>query len=196
MPSLEWFQHPYTITLIRWGLAVMFLASAAGKLLDRDRFIEIVLAYEVLPKRLAVIFAALLPWLEAATGAMLLLGLATKLGAILSGVLLLSFSIAVGINLARGRTELDCGCFGSQQGQKISYKILVRDVALIGLSLQVTLFVDGYFALDGWLFGTRELGKEPPSVEGLLIFTLMSLGLLMLYWLASQTITFARHDRS
>jgi hypothetical protein len=102
----------------------------------------------------------------------------------------------VGINLVRGRTELDCGCFGSQQGQKISTKILIRNVVLMMLSLQVAFWADGFFALDGWLFGTPTIGDDMPSVEGLLPVILVSIGFLLIYLLVKQVIVFRGHYRS
>lgn len=189
MEILVWLQHPYTVTLARWLLAGVFLAAAAGKLADRRRFVQVVLAYKVLPQRLARLYAAVVPWIEAIVGLLLLLGLATNVAAVIGGVLLLSFIVAVGLNVARGRTELDCGCFGPGHRQKIGGRLIIRNIALVLLSLQVALFADGYVALDGLLFHEGRRFEPAPSVEGLLLSTLAVGGILLFYLLGKQIIT-------
>jgi uncharacterized membrane protein YphA (DoxX/SURF4 family) len=141
--------HPSLIILVRWLLAFIFLASALGKLRDRRGFISIVLDYQVLPKRWARRFAIALPWLEMALGLMLLLGLGTRIAAMLSGLLLLTFIGAMGVNLRRGRKDLNCGCAGARQHQKISGRLILRNAILLLLSLQIMLW-----------------GQDSPAVQG------------------------------
>lgn len=55
-------------------------------------------------------------------------------------VLLLGlFSGAIAINLIRGRTDIDCGCFGPVLRQKLSGWLLLRNLALIVLAAAVAL---------------------------------------------------------
>lgn len=186
MDVLTWPQHSYTVTLARWVLAAVFLAAAVSKLGDQQRFVQVVLAYNVLPKRLARLFATLVPWIEAVISVLLVVGLATRAAAIVCGLLLASFIVAIGINLARGRTELDCGCFGPTHRQKISGGLVVRNIALVLLSVQVALFADGYFALDGLIFSTQHTGEASPPIVGLFFITLICVGLLVFYLVGRQ----------
>lgn len=142
MPSdyLAWIQHPWLLSLCRWLLAAVFSISALRKQSNRRGFVVIVQRYEVLPGRWARYYATALPWIELAVGVMLLVGLGTKLAAALSGVLLLSFIVAVGINLLRGRQHLSCGCSGARHERKISGRILVRNSLLLMLALQIMVW--------------------------------------------------------
>jgi uncharacterized membrane protein YphA (DoxX/SURF4 family) len=119
---------------------VIFLASAISKLTARRRFIQVVLAYEVLPDRLAHLFAFLTPWVEGTVGLMLALGLITKVVAVLSGLLLISFTVAIGINLARGRTDLECGCFGTRH-HPILIQLFILHTCFIVVSRRLIGFV-------------------------------------------------------
>ena len=44
------------------------------------------------------------------------------------------YGAAIGVNLARGRRTLDCGCAGPAARQPIRPSLLVRNGALIGLA--------------------------------------------------------------
>jgi hypothetical protein len=43
------------------------------------------------------------------------------------------FTGAIAINLARGRTDIDCGCFGPALRQRLSWWLLLRNAALFAL---------------------------------------------------------------
>jgi len=173
------FQHPHLLTLCRWLLAAVFLTSAGGKLRDRRAFASIVMDYQILPKRWVRPFATVLPWVEGAVALMLLLGMGTKIGAALSGLLLFSFAFAVGLNLLRGRKDLNCGCAGARHKQKISGKILVQNTLLSLLGLPLLGWGGGPFALDGWLSS-----QSPTDV--FVPLALIAIGLTMLYRLTRQ----------
>ena len=191
----DWLQHPYLTTTARWVLAFVFLASALGKLRDRRAFAAIVLDYRVLPRPWARAFAVVLPWLEVAAGLMLLAGLGTKIGAALSGVLLLSFTLAVGVNLLRGRKNLDCECAGKHRRQKISGKIVVRNLALSALSFQVVLWGQDNQVLWRWVSrGVVFLATSLLSVSVGLPLALTASGLLMLCLLLRQLTRIAQAE--
>jgi len=196
MDLLEWLQHPYPVTLVRWLLGTTFLVAATSKFVDRSRFAQTILAYDVLPRRLAYIFARWLPWIEGVIGLTLVLGLVTKATAVLGSVLLFSFTVAIAINLARGRTHLDCGCFGLGDRQQISAKVLIRNILLVTLSFYVAACANGYFELGSLLFGGRIQSTDRPPIEGLLGITIISIGALMLYLLGKQLTVLIRRYRT
>jgi uncharacterized membrane protein YphA (DoxX/SURF4 family) len=148
MQSLEWIQYPQLVTASRWLLALVFLISAIGKFQDMPSFISITLDYQVLPILWARRFAIALPWLEISIALLLIFGLGTQVAAGMSIMLLLSFVIAVGLNLLRGRKNLDCGCQGGRRQQKISSRLLLRNACLLLFSLQIALWGPGLLALD------------------------------------------------
>jgi len=139
-------QSPPAISLVRIALGVVFLVAAAGKLPNQRRFFLVVMAYRVLPRRLSRLYAHVLPWAEAVVGVVLLFDVATRIGAILAVVLLVSFMAAIGRNIARGRTGLPCGCFGGGSHQQVSSSLLVRNSLLVLLALLVAIYDSDGFA--------------------------------------------------
>jgi uncharacterized membrane protein YphA (DoxX/SURF4 family) len=98
-------------TVARLGLAAVFLVSGTLKALDPDTTYVAVRAYDVLPKAGVALVAGVLPWLEIALGLLLLAGIAIRVVATVSAVLLLVFVAGVTQAWARG-LSIDCGCFG------------------------------------------------------------------------------------
>ena len=193
---MSWLQHPYAVTVARWIVAVLFIITATGKLRERRRFLQTVLSYQVLPARFAYPYAVVVPWLEGAVGILLLSGLLSKIAATISAVLLISFIIAIGINLVRGRSDLECGCFGARRHQKINITIILRNLIFLGLSIQVILFSSGYFALDGLIFKERTSRALQPPIEGLLQIAAIGVGAILLYLLVQQFITLRAYPKT
>ncbi len=186
MSLISLLSHPYTVTVARWILAPIFLASGLSKLPNQRRFVFIVLAYKVLPQHLAYLYAAALPWVEVVVGLMLLLGIATRIGAALAGLLLLSFALAVMLNIMRRRTSLDCGCFGNRHKQRLGGKVLARNGALLLLSIDVMLFAQPYLALDSQLLAVFSSGQQVVALTGLLSIILAIAVVAMCFPLLKQ----------
>ena len=68
------------------------------------------------------------------TGVALLIPAAATLAALSAGTLLCIYIAAIGINLLRGRRNIDCGCGGPAQKQTISEWMIVRNGLLLGLA--------------------------------------------------------------
>ena len=141
----------------RLVLAGVLLASGVIKASDPTQTTVAVKAYQLLPDSVAVVVASILPWLEIATGLVLLLGLATRIGAILSGLLMVAFIIGVGSAAARG-LNIDCGCFGGggevTAGQTTYTLEILRDIGLLALSVYLVVRPASLVSLDRWA-GTR-----------------------------------------
>ena len=142
MNPIEVLAHPYAVVLARWLLAAIFLIAGISKLFDHKGAIEAIESYQILPQPLARWFAPSLSYSEIAVGFALLLGLWTRIAAVLAMVLLLGFIIAVAVNLMRGR-NLDCHCFGKLNQEKIGPTVLFRNSLLILLAAQVFCAMDG-----------------------------------------------------
>ena len=74
--------------------------------------------YRLLPEPLAASAAWTIVGLECLAALSLLSGVWLAAGATLAIALLAGFALAMGINLARGRHEIDCGCFQSGLRQR------------------------------------------------------------------------------
>lgn len=128
---------------------ILLIAGMAKALMNGDRFSRAVLAYELLPSWAAKLLANWLPWLELAVGTLLVIGLWTKLVALVSMWLLAIFAVAVTVSLLRGK-EIGCGCFGGH-AQKMGWRVAVRNIVLLILSLVVYIHNGGMATLDSWL---------------------------------------------
>ncbi|MCH8993710.1 MAG: DoxX family membrane protein [Chloroflexi bacterium] len=164
---LDALQQPHTQLLLRLLLGGLLLLAGITKLTDRAGFRQAVAEYDVLPRSLERPFAAALPWLETALGVLLLLGLGTTLAASLATPLFLSFGVAIGVNLLRGR-YVDCHCFGSVHSEQIGWPALLRSTALVLAALAVALGASRFGALEATLFGASAdlppLGEVIPIV--------------------------------
>jgi hypothetical protein len=128
---------PAVGALLLGAFALLFASAALHKLLDLGYFTEAFRAYAVLPAALAGV-APLLPILELTVGAGLLVG-ASRTGAAAAGAaLLVAYAAAIGINLARGRRDLSCGCGGVNDRRPIAAWMVWRNLILAGL-LALTL---------------------------------------------------------
>ncbi len=172
MNPIEFLAHPYTVVLARWLLAGILLVAGISKLFDREGFVQAVEAYQILPARLSRMFALILPYLEIAVAFFLLIGLATRLAAVLALLLLGSFTITMVINLARGR-ELDCHCFGNMSRERIGARTVMRNMGLLLLTTVMFHFYDGYLSTEAWLFGWAL--PRAPSLNGLIPILLTSI---------------------
>ena len=148
-------------------LAAVFAAAAVAKLREPDVFAGVVEQYGLLPRVLVRPFAYALPVVELAAALGLLLPVSRAPAAALLILLLLGFAAAMAINLARGRSDIDCGCFIGVQKQRISWTLVVRNLVLAGFGL--TLLAEGtgrpLAALD-WFTVLAAAAGAAPAVRG------------------------------
>jgi uncharacterized membrane protein YphA (DoxX/SURF4 family) len=100
---------------------------------------------------------------ELALGALILVGVATRLVAAASAVLLTVFVAGVVSAWSRG-LSIDCGCFGGggdlAAGQSPSYgPEVLRDVVFLLLATYLIVFPRTRLSLDAWLLG-NDLEEE------------------------------------
>ena len=151
-------------TLVRLGLAAVWLVSGGIKASDPNQTYIAVRAYDLLPDGMVSPVAAAVPFLELALGVLLLVGLGTRLTAVFSGLVLLAFIGAVAQSWARGLT-ISCGCFGGggevAAGQTDYPQEIARDIGFLLLAAWLTLRPRTAFSLDRLLgigFGIGEEG--------------------------------------
>lgn len=121
--------------VLRASLALLFGSALVHKLVDLPRFAAIVQDYEIGPRSWVRFFALLVPAAEGATATAFLLD--SFLAPWLGFGLLTAYSVAIGVNLARGRRDIDCGC-GGPGGQRIGPGLLIRN-ALLAVAVLLTL---------------------------------------------------------
>ena len=145
-------------TLARLGLAAVWLVSGALKAIDLDQAVVAVRAYDVLPRAAADVVAAVLPFFEIALGLLLLLGIGTRLVAVISGGLLLVFIAGVAQAWARG-LSIDCGCFGGggavAPGATAYVQEIVRDIGFLALAAWLVVRPHTLLSMDARLIAGR-----------------------------------------
>lgn len=109
---------------------LIFAAAIAGKVKHRHELAGVVANYRLLPEPLAATAAWMIVGMECLAALSLLSGWRLTAGAALAIVLLAGFALAMGINLARGRREIDCGCFQLGLRQRLSGGLVVRNLVL------------------------------------------------------------------
>ncbi|MER8454148.1 hypothetical protein NKG60_30060 [Mesorhizobium sp. M1428] len=115
------------------GLLVLVFARAIlHKITDFGELRQTVIDYRIAPKRLARPIAAALTGAESLTLASLLTPGFRGYGTLAAAFALLGYGAAMAINLARGRTSIDCGC--GRHGQSISWVLVGRNILLAGLA--------------------------------------------------------------
>lgn len=141
-------------TVVRLGLATVFLVSGAIKAIDPGQTRVAVGAYEILPPELVGPVATALPLVELAVGTLLLLGVITRWVAVASAVLLVGLMAAVAQAWVRG-LSIDCGCFGGggavAEGNTHYPQELTRDAGILLLALWLLLRPRTALSVDGWL---------------------------------------------
>lgn len=98
--------------LLRLVLGGVVLVAGALKIGHLETSARAVRAYQLLPFDVAGAVGYGLPVLELAVGALLLLGLFTRVSAVVAGALMVVFIIGIASAWARG-LSIDCGCFGN-----------------------------------------------------------------------------------
>ncbi|MFB9234058.1 MauE/DoxX family redox-associated membrane protein [Plantactinospora siamensis] len=147
--------RPWLGTLVRLGLAAVWLVAGASKVGDLAASGRAVNAYRLLPYDVATVIGAALPFVELALGLLLLVGLATRLAAGVAAGLLLVFIAGIASAWARG-LSIDCGCFGSGgqlgAGQHPTYgPEILRDLGFLILAGFLLSWPRTRFSVDGFI---------------------------------------------
>lgn len=121
-----------SLLIARLLLGAVFVVAGGAKLADRAGGRRALIDFGV-PAPLATPLATGLPLVELSVAVALLPGRSAWWGATSALALMLLFSAAIAINLARGRRP-DCRCFGQLRSAPIGQATLIRNAALIGIA--------------------------------------------------------------
>lgn len=126
------------LKVIAIGFSLLFLLAALHKFSSLSHFRAILQDYQLLPVVFIAPLTIVIPLCEAAIGACWLL-LADPAPVALASMLMLGlYTVAIVINLSRGRVHISCGCgiAGSDEGdQHLTSGLVWRNVTLIVLAL-------------------------------------------------------------
>jgi thiol-disulfide isomerase/thioredoxin len=127
--------------LLRLGLSAVFGVAAVTKFTDQRGTREAVENFGS-PPSLVPTLAFLLPIAELAIAIGLLFTATTTASALGGLVVLMVFVVAIGVNLARGRTH-DCHCFGQLYSRPLGWPTLVRNF-IFAAAAAFLLFLRSY----------------------------------------------------
>jgi uncharacterized membrane protein YphA (DoxX/SURF4 family) len=140
-------------TVLRVALAGILFYAAVPKLFEPDGAKSVIIAYRLVPDALVPLLSWGLPIFEIVLGALLLVGLFTRVAAVLTGLLMLAFMVGVVSVWVRGYS-IECGCFGgggdvSEEGKTARYVgYLFRDFLFVGMASWLAVFPRTKLALD------------------------------------------------
>jgi hypothetical protein len=116
------------------SLAALLAASAAHKLMAPRAFADVVRDYQIAPSAFSPIVVTAAIAIEAAIAAGLLAASVRSIAAIGAALLFAGYGAAIGVNILRGRTAIDCGCsFGG--GSRLTPLLLARNGVLTAAAL-------------------------------------------------------------
>ena len=149
-------------TAVRLGLAFVLFWSGGAKVTEPQQAVMAVQAYEILPVNVGEFVGYALPLMELALAVALLLGVATRVTAIVAGALMTAFVIGVASAWARG-LSIDCGCFGGggavPEGEANYLPVLLRDFGFTLMAGWLVVFPGSRLAIDrSGRAGTGDLG--------------------------------------
>jgi len=146
---------PWVTTVARLVLGVTLIVAGWLKIGNPSDSVVAVKAYQLLSDSLATTVGYGLPILEIVVGVLLVVGLLTRVAAVIGALLMFAFVFGIAWAWAHG-LRIDCGCFGGGgqlgAGQQPSYLLdILRDFGLAVLGAWTVRFPSGRLALDSAL---------------------------------------------
>lgn len=149
-------RNDYLILVIRIILGMVFVIASIDKVADPTAFAGSIGNYKLLAPAIALIIATLLPWVELLCGLGLVFGVSWRGSTFLTFVMLVVFTLAVGIAMARG-LDISCGCFTQDPNVgKVGWWKIGENLLLLLSSALLFYSNGGRFSLENSL-------RKPPS---------------------------------
>ncbi len=130
------------LLISRYFLAVLFISTAIGKLLDNRGFAHVIDTYQLgIPNNALLGLALFLSLLELLIGINILRGLALRLNVCTTLAFHLGYASLAFVTLLRGIALSNCGCFGVFLARPLSWATVVEDLVLATVSLTCWLLL-------------------------------------------------------
>jgi uncharacterized membrane protein YphA (DoxX/SURF4 family) len=150
--------HPWLTIRVQLALGVVFVVAALPKIGDPPSFAHMIYNYRIVPGPLVNLMGLTMPWIELLCGLALILGIWRGTARTIIAAMLVTFIIAIAINLARGNS-IDCGCFdvstaGKTRDERFADMrfVIVRDLGMLLMIAQL------------WWAEKRRLAQLPPEI--------------------------------
>jgi putative oxidoreductase len=129
LTARETLTHPWLTIRVQIALGAIFVVAAWPKIIDPPSFAHMIYNYRIVPGALINISALVMPWVELLAGLCLILGIWVRPARWLVTAMLVTFIVAIGVNLLRANA-IDCGCFDVSAAGK-TYEEKIRDMWLV-----------------------------------------------------------------
>lgn len=116
-------------------MCLLFGIAAIHKIKTPAIFISAIEDYQLIPSSLSSISSIGLIILELSSAFMVLIPYTRLAGLLIIAGLLSLYATAIGVNLYRGRRDIDCGCNGPATAQALSWWLVFRNLVFLGLVL-------------------------------------------------------------
>lgn len=175
--------------------------SAIAKMMDREGTAVSMSRYPFLPAGFGRFIAYTFPMLELAVAIMLILGVFTRLAAVMSIGMYLLFTVLITYDLTRGSSQ-SCHCFGRISAEKLTPLAVVRNIVLMLMSALVAISFNGWLAADAALasalggglplLADRASASQAPPVVDAVPISMIALFTVVIIVLGEQAISMVR----
>lgn len=154
-------------TIARLVMAGTFLWAGFAKVTNLAVAELSVQSYQLMPNQVARVIGIVLPMVEILLGLLLLVGLGTRLVAIILSLMLVAFIFGISSLWVRG-IKAQCGCFGNSliMTEAPSYPLEVfRDSMMLLATVYLVVWPRTLFSLDNWFARRDEANEDEPESE-------------------------------
>ncbi len=134
-------RNKYIVWVAQAFIGFIFIYAGIEKIADPAGFSNSIANYKLLPNFAINFFAVTIPWIELVVGILLIFDFYVKENAIIFSSLILIFTLMVFISILRG-LNIDCGCFGTSDGQTVGIVKILENLGLLILGIYVYFFGD------------------------------------------------------
>ncbi|MFN4986267.1 MAG: MauE/DoxX family redox-associated membrane protein [Ignavibacteria bacterium] len=144
--------YPWLGLILRALIGGYFVFAAVPKIMEPLAFATSIAHYGIMPNWAVNGYALIVAWLELVAGIALVAGFRVRASSAICGVLLVMFTLAVAYAVVLG-LKIDCGCFGSQGGDEVSWLKVTKNTAMIAMCAYLWWKPNTALSLDDGLPG-------------------------------------------
>ncbi len=133
-----WLAHAWPVRGSQITIGVLFAIAGLAKIGDLRSFAEQIHNFRILPIAAENVMAMTLPWIEIVCALALVSGVRARAGSLLALGLLVVFTVALALALARG-LDSECGCFGTADASRVGVRKVLENVGMLVLAWVGTL---------------------------------------------------------
>ncbi len=135
---MKFFTNKYFLIVSKVIVGLVFVISGIIKISNPHEFVEAVNNFKMLPPVTVNLFVIIIPWMEFASGLLLMFNIFPKETVTIITGLLIIFTIAIVVAMIRSLT-FSCGCFGNIFPQDVGFLKILENLILLGLAINILI---------------------------------------------------------